>query len=46
MITHKTIQIRIEDYDKLENLRNSSVGKVSFTELIHSMILKWENTGE
>ena len=46
MTTHKTIQIRIEDYDKLEILRNSSVGKVSFTELIHSMIEKWENKRE
>jgi predicted CopG family antitoxin len=42
MQTHRTIMIRMDDYERLDKLRKSSIGRVSFTEIIHDMIMKLE----
>lgn len=41
-LTHKTIIVRIEDYEKLNEMRKSSIGRISFTELIHNIVIKLE----
>jgi predicted CopG family antitoxin len=41
-LTHKTIIIRIDDYEKLNQMRNTKSGRVSFTEIIHNILINLE----
>jgi hypothetical protein len=41
-LNHKVIEVRIEDYDYIDNIRKTPIGNISFTEIIHKMVDYWK----